>query len=100
MRSGVRLVTWRPASVTAPEDGGISPLMILNSVVLPAPLGPMMARRSPGSTDRLTSRSAFTPAKFLLTRSRLSSATRPSSAQARPDPDDATTHEQHEHDEE
>src|SRR6185295_2791434 len=35
--------------------------MTLNSVVLPAPLGPRIARRSPGATSRSTSRTAWRP---------------------------------------
>src|SRR5579871_3382374 len=70
--------------------------MMLNSVVLPAPFGPIMARRSPGSTDSVTSLRTSSPAKFLQTRSRLSSAT----SQPVPDADDAAAHEQHEHHEE
>src|SRR6266404_1402286 len=44
-----------------PLVGGAAPAMALNSVVLPAPLGPMMARRWPRGTGRLipsTARSA------------------------------------------
>src|ERR1700741_2205438 len=41
-----------------PEDGGKSPVTQLNSVVLPAPLEPSTARRSPGRTVRVTSVSA------------------------------------------
>ncbi len=37
-----------------PPVGGSAPAMALNSVVLPAPLGPMMARRWPRGTVRLT----------------------------------------------
>ncbi|MGY4473958.1 hypothetical protein ACVILL_001372 [Bradyrhizobium sp. USDA 3364] len=37
--------------------------MTLSSELLPAPLGPMMARISPGSTARSTSRNAATPPK-------------------------------------
>src|SRR5258707_10548058 len=36
-----------------PLVGGTIPAMALNSVVLPAPLGPMMARRWPRGTVRL-----------------------------------------------
>src|SRR4051812_23410771 len=39
--------------------------MRLNSVVLPAPLGPMMALRSPGMTRSETSRVALSPPKLL-----------------------------------
>ena len=73
VRSGNRLVIWKvrarpsaarrcagapvtswPKSAMRPEESGIAPEMRLNSVVLPAPLGPMRARRSPGRTSRLT----------------------------------------------
>ena len=37
-----------PNSLIAPEFGRRSPLIWLNSVVLPAPFGPMISRRSPG----------------------------------------------------
>src|SRR5262245_37758670 len=42
----------RPNSEIDPASGASSPVIRLNSVVLPAPLGPMMRRRSPGSTAR------------------------------------------------
>src|ERR1700737_3188174 len=48
--------------------------MQLSSVVLPAPLGPMIPRMSPGSTRKLTFVSAATPPKRLLTPSSSSSA--------------------------
>src|SRR5689334_22479089 len=41
-----------------PDDGGKSPVTQLNSVVLPAPLEPSTARRSPGRTVMVTSVSA------------------------------------------
>src|SRR5215218_5000999 len=56
-------VTSRPKSSTVPAVGGNSPEMRLNSVVLPAPLGPRIARRSPGRTSRSTSLTAWTPPK-------------------------------------
>src|SRR5579859_234324 len=37
--------------------------MTLNSEVLPAPLGPMTAKSSPGNTSNETSESALTPSK-------------------------------------
>src|SRR5262249_35476783 len=43
-----------------------------NSVVLPAPLGPIMARRSPGWTARVTSSTARRPPKTFETPDRLS----------------------------
>ena len=48
-------VMSRSKSVTEPPSGRSSPVMRLKSVVFPAPFGPMMRRRSPGSTLRLTS---------------------------------------------
>ena len=39
-----------PKKRIVPEDGGKSPVMQLNSVVLPAPFEPSTARRSPGRT--------------------------------------------------
>ena len=47
VRAG-RIVTSRPNSSIVPVVGGNSPAMTLNSVVLPAPFGPRIARRSPG----------------------------------------------------
>jgi hypothetical protein len=40
--------------VTEPVSGAISPVIWLKSVVLPAPFGPIMRRRSPGSMTRST----------------------------------------------
>src|SRR5258707_13351791 len=47
-----------PKKRIVPEDGGKSPVMQLNSVVLPAPFEPRTARRSPGRTVMVTSVSA------------------------------------------
>ncbi len=55
LRAG-RCVTSRPKSSTVPDDGGMSPEMTLKSVVLPAPFGPRIARRSPSATSSVTSR--------------------------------------------
>src|SRR5262245_52891932 len=52
-RLGTRVMS-RSKRVTEPPSGDSSPVMRLKSVVLPAPLGPMIRRRSPGSTARLT----------------------------------------------
>src|SRR6266851_3581973 len=54
-------VTSLPKSSTVPSVGGNSPEMTLNNVVLPAPFGPRMARRSPGFTARVTSATARRP---------------------------------------
>src|ERR1700677_189842 len=51
MRSyGGKNVTSSPKKRIVPDDGGKSPVMQLNSVVLPAPFEPRTARRSPGRT--------------------------------------------------
>src|SRR5436190_19826913 len=47
-----------PKKRMVPEEGGKSPVTQLNSVVLPAPLEPSTARRSPGRTVMVTSVSA------------------------------------------
>ena len=52
------MVMSSPKKRMVPEDGGKSPVMQLNSVVLPAPLEPSTARRSPGRTVKVTSVSA------------------------------------------
>ena len=50
--------TSRPRRVTVPDVGGSTPLIMLNAVVLPAPLGPMSATISPAATSRSTWSSA------------------------------------------
>ena len=62
LRAG-RCVTSRPKSSTVPDDGGMSPEMTLKSVVLPAPFGPRIARRSPSATSSVTSDTACRPPK-------------------------------------
>src|SRR2546430_2560993 len=59
-RAGI-VVTSPPNSSIVPEVGGKSPEMTLNSVVLPAPFGPRIARLSPRATSRSTSRTAWRP---------------------------------------
>ena len=44
-----------PKKRTRPAVAGKSPVMTLNSVVLPAPLAPITARRSPAATENETS---------------------------------------------
>jgi hypothetical protein len=59
MRScGGKCVTSSPKKRMVPEVDGKSPVMQLNSVVLPAPFEPSTARRSPGRTVRVMSVSA------------------------------------------
>src|SRR6266850_7049538 len=52
-RLGTRVMS-RSKSAIEPPSGRSSPVTRLKSVVLPAPLGPMIRRRSPGSTARFT----------------------------------------------
>src|ERR1700677_1502201 len=63
MRSyGGKNVTSSPKKRIVPEDGGKSPVMQLNSVVLPAPFEPRTARRSPGRTvSEMSTKAARAP---------------------------------------
>src|SRR5262249_5671910 len=58
-------VTSRPNRRICPELAGWIPVMTLKRVVLPAPLGPMTALRSPGRILRSTPRTAWSPPKLL-----------------------------------
>src|SRR5207249_813173 len=71
--------------------------MTLKSVVLPAPFGPMMPRRSPRRTSRLTLRTAVRPPKRFVTRSSVS--TGPPGPQATGDTGQALGGEPHDEDE-
>src|SRR4029453_3524253 len=62
-----------------PDEGGKSPVTQLNSVVLPAPLEPSTARRSPGRTVMVTSVSAASAPNIRVT---------PRSSNAAPAPTD------------
>src|SRR5436853_504092 len=53
-RLGTRVMSWSNSRIV-PLSGASSPVMRLNKVVLPAPFGPMINRRSPGSTAKPTS---------------------------------------------
>src|SRR5690606_32505470 len=55
-----RVTSW-PNSEIFPSLGRNSPAMSRNSVVFPAPLGPITATRSSGATSRLTPSTAVTP---------------------------------------
>src|SRR5690349_11834411 len=55
-------MSW-PAKRTVPVSGLRKPDISANSVVLPAPLGPISALRLPSATDRLTPCTAFRPPK-------------------------------------
>src|SRR5215470_86695 len=56
-----------PKKRIVPDDGGKSPVTQLNSVVLPAPLEPSTARRSPGRTVMVTSVSAASAPNIRVT---------------------------------
>src|SRR2546430_5629474 len=56
-----------PRKRTVPALAGKAPVMMLNSVVLPQPLGPMMQRSSPAPMDRLTPRKTWSPPNRLVT---------------------------------
>src|SRR5215813_3659713 len=56
-----------PKNRMVPDDGGKSPVTQLNSVVLPAPLEPSTARRSPGRTVMVTSVSAASAPNIRVT---------------------------------
>ena len=60
-------VTVSSRKRTAPRSGTRNPLSTLNSVVLPAPLGPITLQISPWVTLRLTPETALRPPKLLLT---------------------------------
>ena len=53
-------IDW-PSSVALPSSAASTPFSTLNSVVLPAPFGPMMPRISPLPTEKLTWLTARNP---------------------------------------
>jgi len=55
---------------TVPESGRVLPVMMSIIVVLPAPLGPMMQRSSPGAMSRFRPLMALKPSKLTRTSSR------------------------------
>jgi hypothetical protein len=57
-RTGVAPATSTSLNLTRPDVGVVSPVSTFTSVVLPAPLGPMIETNSPASTRRLTPSSA------------------------------------------
>src|SRR5713226_6684686 len=79
---GAMPVTSRSLKRTLPASGRRWPVMRLNSVVLPAPLGPMMALIDPRGTLKLTPPTAWKPSK-LFVRSRTSSNLAPPPEPAR-----------------
>src|ERR1700733_5903219 len=76
-RGGAPVMSW-PPKLTLPVSGVCSPVMRLNSVDLPAPLGPIMPSASPCATSRCERSTAFSEPNDLV---RLSSVriTRPPS---------------------
>src|ERR1700756_781029 len=66
-----------PKKRMVPDEGGKSPVTQLNSVVLPAPLEPSTARRSPGRTVMVTSVSAASAPNIRVTPRNSSAAPAP-----------------------
>ena len=64
IRRGGRLTAGFPNRLMRPSLGDRTPLIMLNSVVLPAPFGPMSPTTSPAWTEKLVSRTAARPAKL------------------------------------
>src|SRR3954466_15930056 len=58
---GLRPSSGRSPNRTLPASAGSCPVRMLNSVVFPAPLGPISARISPAGSTKLTSSTACTP---------------------------------------
>src|SRR5262249_30645126 len=61
---GAMPVTSRPLNTTVPVSGRRWPVMRLNRVVLPAPLGPMIAPIDPPATRKVTPPTAWNPSKL------------------------------------
>src|SRR5437763_8535420 len=62
-------VMSRPSNFTRPAVGACKPVMTLNSVVLPAPLGPMRPVTRPAAASRSIPARALTPPKRTSTAS-------------------------------
>src|ERR1700679_182630 len=88
-----------PMKVTVPEFAGVTPQMVLTSVVLPAPLGPINPSTSPLLMPSVTSRSACRPLKCRDTasRRRISDMLRLPPEHARPPRKQAVRQEQQQH---
>src|SRR5688572_20365923 len=72
IRCGGNPVMSSPSENTWPEVGANAPVMMLNKVVLPQPLGPIRHNASPESIARLIPLRTRTPPNVLVT-SRISS---------------------------
>ena len=53
MRSGGKPSMRSPAKLMVPPSGANTPAIMLNSVVLPAPFGPITAKMPPSGTSKL-----------------------------------------------
>src|SRR6202008_3655102 len=65
----LRSTSGPPWNRTSPAVGWYTPVTTLNTVVLPAPLGPMRAKIEPVGTARLTRSSATTPPNCMVSSS-------------------------------
>ena len=64
--NGSNPAMFSPMKLISPLDGTYRPLIMLNTVVLPAPFGPIRPASSPGCTVRLKSFTARNPPKNLV----------------------------------
>src|SRR5689334_3284741 len=62
--SGLSPSIRSPWNAMVPLFGANIPAIRLNSVVLPAPFGPITAKIAPSGTEKLTSATALSPLKF------------------------------------
>src|SRR5258708_15696944 len=88
------------SKVMVPELAGVTPEMVLTSVVLPAPFGPIRPSTSPFATASVTSRSACRPLKWRDTfcRRRISDMFSLPPKHARPQRHQTVRQEQQQHD--
>jgi hypothetical protein len=63
---GLKRVISSSRKMTRPELGRRNEVISLNSVLLPAPFGPITARISPSETSKLTALTATSPPKRLV----------------------------------
>src|SRR6185436_797182 len=66
IKLGGKPVMSAPLSRTRPEVGRSTPVTQLKNVLLPAPLGPMIARTCPRGTEMLTLLTAVRPPKRMV----------------------------------
>src|ERR1700754_2013379 len=91
-----------PSKMMRPPFAGVTPQMVLTSVVLPAPFGPIRPSTSPLLTVSVTPRSACRPEKRRETFSRrnISDMPRPPPEPVEPQRDQSMRQEQQQHDDE